>query len=179
MTYNNYLPSEDEKLVGIYKISFEIQVESQDELSLSDITQDLTEGFQRGFADGFVNKVAALSIEKISKKAKETVKVGDKIRLVSEVTLSADVYSDDGYMFIGNPNEISEKMTSEPASIQIQAGSIGYVNGIHKDGSLEIADLDKPYVNEAWLEIGIDAVNIDLITVNAEQIEKIDTYEVK
>jgi hypothetical protein len=82
-------------------------------------------------------------------------------------------------MFIGNPNEISEKMTSEPASIQIQAGSIGYVNGIHKDGSLEIADLDKPYVNEAWLEIGIDAVNIDLITVNAEQIEKIDTYEVK
>jgi len=179
MTYNNYLPPEDDKLVGVYKVSFEIKVESQDELSLSDITQDLTEGFQRGFADGFVNKVASLSIEKISKREKEAVKVGDKIRLVSDVTLEAEIYSDDGYMFIGKPNEISEKLLSEKINVQVKAGCIGYVNGIHKDGSLEIADLDKPYVNEAWAELGIDAVNVDLITVKAEQVEKIDSEEVK
>jgi hypothetical protein len=179
MTYN-YLPPEDEKLIGVYKVSFEIKVESQDELSLSDITHDLTEGFQRGFSDGFVNKVAALHIEKISKAVvKKAVKIGDKIRLISDVNLTAEIYSDDGYVFIGNPNEISEKMTSEKVSVKVEAGSTGWVNKIHKDGSLEIADIDKPYVNPLWIEIGIDAVNVDLITVNAEQVEKIDSEEVK
>lgn len=179
MTYNNYLPPEDEKLVGVYKVSFEIKVESQDELSLSDITQDLTEGFQRGFTDGFVNKVASLSIEKLSKKEKAAVKIGDRIRLISDINFTTDIYADDGYIFIGNPNEISEKLTSQMVNVNIAAGSIGFVNKIHKDGSLEIADLDKPYINDTWGELGIDAVNVDLITVIAEHVEKIDSEEVK
>jgi len=181
MTYNNYLPpEEDNKLVGVYKVSFEIKVESQDELSLSDLTQDLTEGFQRGFADGFVNKVAALKVEKISKEtAKNSVKIGDRIRLVNDVKVTAEIYEDDGYVFIGNPNEISQKITADKVEIEITAGSIGFVNKINKDGSLEIADLDKPYTNEAWADLGLDAVNVDLITVVAEQVEKIDADEVK
>jgi hypothetical protein len=179
MTYNNYLPPDEDKLTGIYKVSFEIKVESQDDLSLSDVTQALTEGFERGFGDGFINKVADLSIEKITKKAQRTLKVGDKIKLVSDVNLNTEIYSDDGYIFVGSPNEISEKMTTEKVSVQVVAGSTGFVNRIHKDGSLEIVDIDKPYVNPSWEEIGIEAVNIDLITVNAEQIEKIDSEEVK
>ena len=70
-------------------------------------------------------------------------------------------------------------MTSEKVSIKVEAGSTGWINKIHKDGSLEIADVDKPYINPSWVEIGIDAVNVDLITVNAEQVEKIDQEEVK
>lgn len=178
--YNYLPPEEDNKLAGIYKVSFEIQVESQDELSLSDLTQDLTEGLVRGFGDGVVNKVAALSVEKVSKQSpKESVKIGDRIRLVSDVNVIADIYEDDGYIFIGNPNEISQKITKEQVAIQVTAGSTGYVNKINKDGSLEIADLDKPYVNEAWIDRGIDAVNVDLITVVANQVEKIDSDEVK
>jgi len=180
MTYNNYLPPEEAKLTGIFKVSFEIKVESQDELSLSDVTQALTEGFERGFGEGFVNKVADLSIEKVTKNSRQAVlKVGDKVRLTGSVALEADIYSDDGYVFIGTPNEISEKVTSEKVNIQIEAGCTGYVNSIHKDGSLEVADLDKPYVNSAWADIGLEAVNIDLITVKADQIEKIDSEEVK
>jgi len=180
MVYNNYLPPDQNKLSGIYKVSFEIQVESQDELSLSDVTQALAEGFERGFGDDFVNKVASLSIEPVAKKVEKAVlKVGDKIKLVSDVEIQADVYSDDGYVFIGNPNEISEKVTADKVNVQVKVGSTGYVNKIHKDGSLEIADIDKPYVNPLWEEIGIDAVNIDLITVQADQIEKIDLDEVK
>jgi len=181
MTYNNYLPpEEDNKLVGVYKVSFEIKVESQDELSLSDLTQDLAEGLERGFGEGYVNKVAALRVEKITKQsAKDSVKIGDRIRLVSDVKVTAEIYEDDGYVFIGNPNEISQKITSDKVEIQITAGSTGYVNKINKDGSLEVADLDKPYVNEAWAEYGLDTVNVDLITVVAEQVEKIDTDEVK
>ena len=180
MTYNNYLPPDEDKLAGIFKVSFEIKVESQDELSLSDITQALTEGFERGFGDGFVNKVADLSIEKITKNSKQAVlKVGDKIKLVSDVNIEADIYSDDGYVFIGNPNEISEKVTDAKVNIQVNAGSTGYINKIHKDGSLEIADLDKPYVDPLWADIGLEAINIDLMTVKAEQIKKIDTEESK
>jgi|SRR5690348_15030092 len=178
MTYNNYLPPDEENKLtsGIYKISFEIQVESQDDLSLSDITHDLTEGLARGFGDGFINKVAALNIEKVtSAKESKTLKVGDHVRLVSEVNVTADIYHDDGYMFVGTPTEISEKVTSKQVEMKITAGSMGYVNKINKDGSLEVADLDKPYVNQKWEELGIDAVNIDLITVKAEQVEKIDT----
>lgn len=178
--YNYLPPEEDNKLVGIYKVSFEIQVESQDELSLSDLTQDLTEGLVRGFGDGVVNKVAALSIDKVTQQSpKEAVKIGDRIRLVSDVNLTADIYEDDGYVFIGNPNEISQKITKEQVAIQVTAGNTGYVNKINKDGSLEIIDLDRPYVNEAWADLGIDAVNVDLITVVADQVEKIDTDEVK
>jgi hypothetical protein len=180
MTYNNYLPPDEDKLVGIYKVAFEIQVESQDGLTLSDVTQALTEGLERGFGDGFINKVADLHIESVTKKsAQKVLKIGDRIRLVSAVDLEADIYSDDGYVFIGNPNEISEKITSEKVAIQITAGSTGYINSIHKDGSLEIVDLDKPYVNKAWADIGLEAVNVDLLTVKAEQIEKIDIDEVK
>lgn len=184
MVYN-YIPSDnnelhdDPKLNGIYRVSFEIQVESQDELSLSDVTQALTEGFQKGFGEEFVNKVAELSVEKLTKKAEKVLKIGDKIKLVSDVEIQADIYSDDGYVFIGNPNEISEKVNTDKVNVQVKVGSTGYVNKIHKDGSLEIADIDKPYVNPSWEEIGIDAVNIDLITVQADQIEKIDLDEVK
>ena len=176
MTYNNYLPPDEDKLKsGIYKVSFEIKVESQDELSLSDITYDLTEGLVRGFGDNFIGKVAALNIEPLEiKKESPVIGVGDRVRLVGEIEIKADVYSDDGYLFIGNPNEISEKMTHEPADIKLSAGCTGYVNKINKDGSLEVADLDKPYVNQKWEEIGIDAVNVDLITVKAEQVEKLE-----
>ncbi len=178
--YNYLPPEEDNKLVGIYKVSFEIQVESQDELSLSDLTQDLTEGIHRGFAEGFIEKVASLKVEKITKQAvKDSVKIGDRVRLVGDVKVTADIYEDDGYVFIGNPNEISQKLTTEQVAIQVTAGSTGFVNKINKDGSLEIADLDKPYTNAAWADLGLDAVNVDLITVVADQVEKIDTDEVK
>jgi hypothetical protein len=184
MAYNNYLPDDElygeSKLKGIYRVSFDIQVRSDDELSLSDVAQALTEGFGRGFGEDFVSsKVADLSIEKVTKKAAKVLKVGDKVQLKSDLDLKAEIYSDDGYVFIGNKNEISESVTTEPVSITVFAGSIGYINRINKDGSLEVADLDKPYVNSLWQEIGLDSVNIDLITVKAEQLERIDSEEVK
>jgi len=178
MTQYNYLPSDDENKLtsGIYRVSFEMKVESQDDLSLSDVTQDLTEGLVRGFGDGFINKVAALNIEKVeTTKETKTLKVGDRVKLVGDVSITTDIYGDDGYLFVGQPNEISEKLTSKQVEMQLIAGSVGYINKIHKDGSLELADLDKPYVNEKWEEFGIDAVNIDLITVKAEQVEKFDS----
>lgn len=180
MTYKNYLPDdelhEDSKLNGIYRVSFEIKVQSDDELSLSDVTQALTEGFEKGFGNGFVDKVAELSVENVTKKSQKVFKVGDMVRLKENIQVKSNIYSDDGYHFIGRPTEISEIVTDGEAILNIEAGSIGYINTI-VDGKVEVIDLDTPLTN--FSEIGIDAVNVDLITVNAEQLEKIDSEEVK
>lgn len=180
MTYNNYLPpdelNDDSKLNGIFKVSFEVKISSDDELSLSDVTQSLTEGLQRGFGEDFVNKVAKLSVEKINKKAQKVLKVGDKVLIKENLQVKANIYSDDGYHFVGQPTEISEVVTSEEVTIDIEAGSIGYINKI-ADNKVEIADLDRPITKYA--DAGIDSINVDLITVNAEQLEKIDSEEVK
>lgn len=178
MTYNNYLPPDEDKLTGVYKVSFEIKVESQDDLSLSDVTQALTEGFERGFGNGFVDKVADLSIEKIikgGKKAAKVLKVGDAVLLKDSLKVRADILSDDGYLFIGAQTDISE-VVGKNIELSIEAGSLGYVNKI-ADGKVEIVNLDRPITS--YQEVGIDAINVDLITVNAEQLEKIDAEEVK
>lgn len=171
MTYN-YLPEDerfdDSKLNGIYRVSFEVQVGSQDELTLSDVTQALTEGFERGFGDGFVEKVAELSVEKITKKAVKVLKVGDKVLLKENIQLKGNIYNDDGYIFVGNKSEDISEIVGENVDLNIEAGSIGYINKI-SGSTIEVVDLDKP----------VEDVNIDLITVNAEQIEKIDSEEVK
>jgi len=181
MTYNNYLPPDelnDSKLDGIFKVSFEIKVESQDELSLSDVTQALTEGFQRGFGEKFVDKVAELSVEKIikkSEKAPKVLKVGDTVRIKESIKLVADIYEDDGYIFVGPKSEISEVLDID-AVLMTVAGSVGLVNKIGKDGQVEVANLDIPI--DSWRMDG-DPISVDLITVNAEQLEKIDSEEVK
>jgi len=171
MSQYNYLPEDerynDSKLHGIYRVSFEIQVGSDDALSLSDITQSLTEGFERGFGKDFVNKVAELSVEKITKKAIKVLKVGDTVLVKEPIKITANIYSDDGYIFVGNRNEISE-VVGENVDLSIEAGSIGFINKI-AGNVIEVVDLDRP----------VKDVNIDLITVNAEQIEKIDSEEVK
>jgi hypothetical protein len=179
MVYNNYLPEDerydDSKLNGIYRVSFEVQVKSDDGLSLSDVTQALTEGLDRGFGEGFINKVAELSVEKITKKAQKVLKIGDMVRVKENLQIKANIYNDDGYIFAGLQNEISE-IVEENADLSIEAGSIGFVNKIVGEKA-EIIDLDRTI--EKFAEIGLDAVNIDLITVNVEQLEKIDSEEVK
>ena len=169
----------ESNLNGIYRVSFDIEVESKDALALSDLAHSLTEGI---LSEELAAKVSHLTMEKIERHGKiepKVLKIGDRVQVVGDLNIDAEIYHDDGYVFIGNPSDISEKVMSEPANVTIEAGSIGYVNKINKDGSLEIVDMDKPYVNTLWQEIGIDAVNIDLITVTADMIAKIDTDEVK
>lgn len=169
----------ESNLNGIYRVSFDIEIESKDALALSDLAHSLTDGM---LSEELAAKVSHLTMEKIEKHGSakpKVLKVGDKVQVLSDLNIDAEIYHDDGYVFVGKPSDISECVTSEPASIVIEAGSIGYVNKVNKDGSLEIADMDKPFVNSLWQEIGIDAVNIDLITVLADQITKIDSEEVK
>jgi hypothetical protein len=139
------------------------------------VAQSLLEGF----GEGLLESVSHLSVEKIEKHGQsepKVFKVGDKVQLNSTIKIKANIYSDDGYHFIGIPSDISEEVTEVEASIDVEAGSIGFVNSVNGN-VIEIIDLDRPVTKFA--EIGIDYVNVDLITVDAEQLEKIDSDEVK
>ena len=164
---------EEKPLNGIFRVSFDIEVNSSDQVSLSDVAQSLSEGL----GEGLLERVSHLSVEKIEKHGKsesQILKVGYKVQLRKDIKAKVNIYSDDGYFFAGQKNEISELVVEEQ-EITLETGSIGFVNKINKDGSAEIVDLDRPLVNPLWRDAGIDAVNVDLITVNAEQLEKIDS----
>jgi len=103
------------------------------------------------------------------------LKVGDTVRIKESIRLVADIYEDDGYIFVGPKSDISEILDTD-AVLMTVAGSIGLVNKICKDGQVEVANLDIPIDN--WRMDG-DPISVDLITVNADQIEKIDSEEVK
>lgn len=162
-----------EKLTGIYKVSFNIELDSQDELALSDLSFLLTEGVGEALA----SKVSHLSVQKVEKTGNQepkVLKVGDKVQLKSTITLTASIYEDDGYFFVGTPTEISNEVVKQ--QIVLEAGSIGYVNKV--DGStIEIIDLD--CVASIPLDNYSEVASIDLITANVEQLEKIDSEEGK
>lgn len=166
-------------LNGQYKVSFNIDIESEDALNLSDLSFLLTEGVGEGLA----SKLSHLLVEKIDKTGKSNsnlFKIGNKVQLTKEFKILASIYEDNGYMFIGEPTENSNIIGEQ--EITIAAGSIGYVN--KDDGeSIQIIDLDLP-VMASFIDIDTDEiieakVNVDFITLNADIIEKIDTEEGK
>lgn len=162
-----------EKLTGIFKVSFNIEIDSQDELALSDVSFLLAEGVGEALAA----KVSHLSVEKVDKigvHEPKVFKIGDKVQLKDTLIVQASVYEDDGYVFVGVPSEISTEIAQQ--EIVLEAGVIGYVN--HVDGTnIELIDMN--CVASVPLEEYVETASIDLITVNAEQLEKIDSEEVK
>lgn len=161
-------------LPGVYRVSFSLEVGSQDHLSLSDIAQCLTEGLGEALA----SKVSKLDIKKINRAGKgnaSLMRVGDKVRLVSDISVVASFYDDDGYLFIGKPSDISNKIGEK--EITLCAGSVGFVNKI-VDDQIELIDMDRSItasftVDDVGTEVE-DIVNVDFILLKAEQLEKIE-----
>lgn len=177
MESNHNLPygelSGQHKLNGIYKVSFNIEVESDDELSLSDLAQSLTEGF----GEGLLGKMAHLSFEKLDKTGQsisKILKVGDRVQLTKPISINASVYEDDGYVFVGMPTDISNEIGEQ--EIILEAGSIGYVNQIDED-RIEIVDIDLPGVIKTAEYT--EPISVDLISLNIEMVEKIHNEEDK
>lgn len=164
----------DQPLNGIYRVSFDIEIRDNDSLSQSDLAMLFTEGMSEGLA----NKVANLQIERLDKEGKSTkkIKVGDIIRVKENVTIRASFYEDDGYVFVGKPSDISNAIGSK--EIVLEAGSKAYVNQIYKNGEVDLIDVDRSItatlrVDDLGTEIS-ETVNIDFVTMNAEQIEKVE-----
>jgi hypothetical protein len=165
----------EQPLRGQYKVSFNIDIESDDALNLSDLSFLLTEGVGEGLAA----KLSHLSVEKIEKTGKTNAKlfkIGDKIQINQDIKIQASIYEDDGYMFIGEPTE-SANMIGEQ-EVTISAGSIGYVNK-DRGENIQIVDLDLPVV-ASLIDVDTDEVieakvNVDFITLSSDMLEKVDS----
>lgn len=167
----------ESNLNGIYRVSFDIEVEAKDALALSDLAQSLTEGI---LSEGLAAKVSHLSLEKIEKHGKaapKQLKIGDMVQLTSDIQIIANVYSDDGYFFIGKTSTISECI-AENQTLILSAGSYGFVNKV-SNGIAEIIDIDKAIIEAKFEDVGIDAINVDMILLDASLLEKIDAQEGK
>lgn len=166
----------EKPLKGILKISFELDLDNANQISVSDVAQSLLEGF----GEEFLERVSNLNVESIEKhgeiESKDLLKIGDMVQLKEDIKISAMIYSDDGYHFIGKPNDISEEVTYEPTILNIEAGSFGYVNQVIGN-KVEVIDIDRPITKYAGA--GIDAVNVDLIIIDSDKLEKIDIQEVR
>lgn len=166
-------------LHGLYRISFDIQIDEADQLDISGITQAFTDGFD----ESLLESVANLSVEKIDKTGKsnsKVFKIGDKVQITKELKIKASIYEDDGYMFIGEPSESSNMIGEQ--EVTISAGSNGYINK-NRDENMEIIDLDLPVV-ASLIDVDTDElieakVNVDFITLSSELLEKVDTEEDK
>lgn len=162
----------DLNLNGLYRVSFDIQMTNSDALTISDLAHTLTEGI---LSEELAAKVSHLKMEKIEKHGKtepKILKIGDKVYLKESLTLKASVYEDDGYLFIGKPTSISNEIGEQ--NITLEAGSVGYVNRI--DGAnIELVDVDRAVKAELGFDPEYEQLaNVDLITVNAEQIDIVE-----
>ena len=166
-----------EPLKGTFKVSFNIEIEPEDALNLSDLSFMLAEGVGENLA----SKVSHLSVEKIDKTGKSNpkiFKIGDKVQILKDIKIKASIYEESGYIFIGQPTE-SANMIGEQ-DVTIQAGSTGYVNK-NRDENIQIIDLDLPVV-ASLIDVDTDElieakVNVDFITLSSDLVEKVDTEE--
>ena len=165
----------EKPLSGIYRISFDIELDSTDELSSSDLSFLLTEGVGEGLA----SKLSHLSVEKMDKTGKsnpKVFKVGDKVQILENIKIKASIYEDGGYFYIGQSTESANLLGEQ--EVMIVSGSYGWVNQ-NKDGKIVLVDLDIPVtaslIDSYTDEVTEEKVNVDFITLSADILEKVNT----
>lgn len=159
-------------LNGSYKVSFQIEMTAEDQVTLSDLTQALTEGF----GETLIERVADLSVEKLSRSGKiaPSLKTGDLVRLTKNITVTATVLDDEGVYSVGLPTEDSKVVGDY--EVVIPEGSHAVINQIAED-RVEIIELDKEAVvlfkDAETDDVFEDRASVDLISVNLDDVEKV------
>jgi hypothetical protein len=158
-------------LDGSYKVSFNIEMSSEDNFTISDLTQALSEGFEP-----WIERVANVSVEKLTKEGKpeepRILKVGDRVRFSKAVTVKATILEDDGYYSVGMPTESSAEVGEH--DITITEGSHAIVNQI-KDGKAELIEIDTEamvsFKNNETDEVWENPVSVDKVLVDVNVVE--------
>lgn len=157
-------------LHGTYKVSFLVNIDSEDDIHTSDFGLFLTEGF----GENLVEKVASLDIEKIYKIAKVELKPGDLVYLNRDISIKATVVKDNSGIYcvgsIGTP-------VCEEYSLSLQKGLIAEVNKI-AEGVAELVGFDN-LIEASFIDVETDEpfcenVRLDLIAVDLDVVNKIN-----
>lgn len=174
MSDNNKLPfseaSGKKPLHGTYKISFQINIDSEDDVLSSDIGLFLS----NGLGDNLLEKVSNVDVEKIYKTAAVPLKPGDLVYLNQDINVKATVVKDSSGVFcvgsIGEP-------ICEEYNLSLQKGMIAEVNKV-ADGEVDLIGFDNviesSFINPETNEPFNEYVRLDRIAVNLDVVEKIN-----
>ena len=157
-------------LSGTYRVSFLINIDSEDGVQASDVGLFLTQGL----GDNLIEKVSNVDVEKIYKVAVAPLKPGDLVYINQDLTVKANVVKDiNGIYCVGSVGE----SICEEYSLPLQRGVVAEVNGI-KEGQAELISFENliessfidPETNEPFNEF----VRVDKIAVDLDAVEKIN-----
>ncbi len=162
--------SNRKSLHGTYKVSFLIDIDSEDNILASDFGLFITQGF----GENLVNKVASLGVEKIYKTAKVELKPGDLVYLNQDIKVKADIVKDDRGIYcvgsIGQP-------VCEEYSLPLQRGLVAEVNMV-LEGQAELIgfenDIETSFIDPSTDEPFNEYVRIDKISVDLDLVERIN-----
>jgi hypothetical protein len=157
-------------LNGTYKVSFTINVNSEDNVHASEVGLFLTQGL----GDSLIEKVSSVDVEKIYKTANVELKPGDVVYLTQDVDVKATVVKDSsGIYCVGSLGE----PICEEYNIPLQRGLVAEVNSI-KEGQAELIgfenDIEASFIDAETDEPFNAYVRIDKISVDLDVIDKID-----
>lgn len=174
MSENPKLPfseaSGKKPLHGTYKVSFTINVSSEDDVLASDVGLFLSQGL----GDSLIEKVASLDVEKIYKVAKVELKPGDLVYLNQEVAVKATVVKDNnGIYCIGSVGE----PVCENYTLILPRGIIAEVNKV-AEGQAELIGfnnlIESSFLNPETDEPFWENVLINRASVDLDVVEKIE-----
>jgi hypothetical protein len=174
MSDNPKLPfseaSNRKTLNGTYKVSFTINVSSEDDVLASDIGLFLSQGL----GDSLIEKVSNVDVEKIYKVAKVELKPGDLVYLNQDVNVKAMVVKDGNGIYcvgsIGTP-------VCDEYNLPLQRGFVAEVNSV-KEGQAELIGFDN-VIEGSFIDSETDEpfnayVRVDKIAVDLDIVEKIN-----
>lgn len=158
-------------LHGSYKISFLINIDSEDGILASDFGLFLSQGFGE---NSLLEKVSALDVEKMYKISKVELKPGDLVYLNQDIKVKADIVKDvNGMYCVGS---IGEPVCEEYA-LTLPRGLVAEVNKV-AEGQVELIGFDNvvesSFLNPETDEPFWENVLVNRASVDLDAVEKID-----
>ena len=158
-------------LNGTYKISFLINIDSEDCVLSSDVGLFLSSGI----GEQLLEKVSNVNVEKIYKIASVPLKPGDLVYINRDIMVNATVVKDTkGIYCVGSVGEpICEEYT-----LSLHRGLIAEINKV-SEGQAELIGFDNlieaSFINPETDEPFWENVRLDLIAVDLDAVEKVNS----
>ena len=164
--------SGESNLKGKYKVSFELDVQENDEINIETLHEVIASGFS---GNAVLNKISRLDLEK--SEPKQSFKVGDYVRIKDWIEVEAELEDYGGHLIIGWKGDTSEIESEKLGKIKVQIPKdiVARINSISGD-ELELIDFDHPFnvpfKNEQTGELEDTLINIDSIILLNKYVEK-------
>lgn len=173
MSEENKLPSNEasgtRRLHGIYHVSFDIAISSNDDLTITDVTQAIASGFSDS---PVLSKIADLNITKNLKPV--DLKIGDTIMVKEDTSVKVSLFSDSIGNIVAGKEFPNFKFLGE-TTLKVTAGSRAVVNKLDNEtvecisfDTVSYAELQDPETDE----ILDSQIFLDNVTLQNSAVEK-------